>query len=182
MSSRTLSLTDREIAALSHEQRMQLQSRARAYQARADAVFAEWGFRAPQPALDCNPEDFRRDLCVMAKKQLPYSDDKPSPDSMATFADLRRMKLWGMSPEIFANFEPQIYDACTKAASRNDTVPKGQLRQVTVTDPRTGAKVTKFYGQQSFVLDPDYGHRPGRRVTSFRTDYGYVDGGGRPLR
>jgi hypothetical protein len=172
MSSRTLSLTDREIAALSHEQRMQLQSRARAYQARADAVFCEWGFRAPQPTIDCNPEDYRRDLCVMAKKQLPYSNDKPSPDSTATFADLRRLKLWGMSPGVFAGFEPLILDACTKAASRNDTVPIGELREITRTDPRTGLKEIRFYGQQSFVLDPAYGHRPGRRVVKFRTSDG----------
>jgi hypothetical protein len=49
-------------------------------------VFAEWGFRAPEPTINANPEDYQRDLAVMAKKQLPYSDDKPAPDSRRRFA------------------------------------------------------------------------------------------------
>jgi hypothetical protein len=165
----TLSLSQKQIAALPHEQRMRLQSRAKEYQVRADAVFAEWGFRAPQPTIDCNPEDFRRDLCVIAKKQLPYSDDRPSPDYTATFRDLRRLKLWSMSPDVFANFEPLIYDACAKAVARNDTVPAGEMREVTRTDPKTGHKEIRFYGQRSFVADLG---RPGRRVVKFRTSDG----------
>jgi hypothetical protein len=172
MSSRTLSLTDREIAALSHEQRMQLQSRARAYQQRADDVFSEWGFRAPAPTLDCNPEDFRRDLAVMAKRQLPYSNDRPSPEYPTTFAELRRMKLWRLPADVFANIEPQIFEACRVAASRNDTCAPGELREITRTDPKTGHKQVLFFGQQSFVTDPTYGHRPGRRVVKFRTSDG----------
>jgi hypothetical protein len=165
----TLSLSQKQIATLPQEQRMRLQSRAKSYQARADAVFAEWGFRAPQPTLDCNPEDFRRDLCVMAKRQLPYSDDRPSPDSTATFADLRRLKLWGLPADVFANYEPLIYDACAQAVARNDTVPAGEMREVTRIDPKTGLKETRFYGQRSFVADLT---RPGRRVVKFRTSDG----------
>jgi hypothetical protein len=144
-----------------------LQSRARAYQQRADDVFSAWGFRAPAPTLDCNPEDYRRDLAVLAKRQLPYSNDRPSPEYSTTFAELRRMKLWGLSPEIFANFEPQVFQACRAAASRNDTCAPGELRQVSRTDPRTGLKETVFFGKESFVTDPAYGHRPGRRVKGF---------------
>jgi hypothetical protein len=165
----TLSLSCQQISALPHEQRMRLQSRAKDYQARADSVFAEWGFRAPQPTLDCNPEDYRRDLCVMAKKQLPYSNDRPSPDHTATFRDLRKLKLWSMSPEVFAAFEPQIYDACAKAVARNDTVPPGEMRMVRRKDPQTGQEMILFYGQRSFVADLG---RPGRRVIKFRTSDG----------
>jgi hypothetical protein len=165
----TLSLSRQQIATLPHEQRMRLQSRAKEYQARADEAFCEWGFRAPQPTLDCNPEDYRRDLCVMAKKQLPYSDDRPSPDSTATFRDLRKLKLWSMPAEVFAAFEPQIYDACAKAVARNDTVPAGEMREVIRIDPRTGHKEIRFYGRRSFVADLG---RPGRRVVKFRTSDG----------
>jgi hypothetical protein len=115
----------------------------------------------------------------MAKKQLPYSDDRPSPDSPATFRELRKLQLRSMSPDVFAGFEPMIYDACAKAVARNDTVPLGEMREITRVDPKNGYKETRFYGQRSFVADLG---RPGRRVTSFRTDHGYVDASGRPLR
>jgi hypothetical protein len=116
---------------------------------------------------------------VQAKKLLPYSDDRPSPDSKATFRDLRKLKLWSMPPEIFAGFEGMIYDAAAAAYARDDTVPAGEMRAVTKVDPVTGYKETRFYGRESFVKDMN---RPGRRVTSFRTDHGYVDASGRPLR
>jgi hypothetical protein len=148
---------------------MRQRSIAKSYQARADAVFAEWGFRAPEPPINCNPEDFRRDLAVMAKKQLPFSDDKPSPDSTATFRELRQLQLRRMSPDVFANFEPMIYAACAKAVARNDTVPVGETREVTFIDPQTGHKEIRFYGQRSFVADLG---RPGRRVVKFRTSDG----------
>jgi hypothetical protein len=74
-----------------------------------------------------------------------------------------------MSPEIFAAFEPQIYRACTAAASRNDTVPQGQLREIKRVDPKTGHTEIRFYGQRSFVADLG---RPGRRVLKFRTSDG----------
>jgi hypothetical protein len=171
--------TRRELEQLRYEKEMRQRSIARSYQACADAVFAEWGFRAPEPTINANPEDYRRDLCVMAKKQLPYSNDRPSPDSPATFRELRKLKLWSMSPDVFARFEPMIYDACAKAVARNDTVPPGEMREITRIDPKNGHKETRFYGQRSFIADLG---RPGRRVTSFRTDHGYVDASGRPLR
>jgi hypothetical protein len=168
----TAAPTPRQLKELRYEREMRQRSMATAYQARADAVFAEWGTRAKQRVEGEDPEDYRRDLCVQAKKMLPYSNDCPSPDSTTTFRDLRTLKLWSMPPEVFANFEPLIYDACAKAASRNDTVPEGELRQITRTDPRTGHKETLFFGQQSFVVDPRYGHRPGRHVVKFRTSDG----------
>ena len=105
----------------------------------------------------------------LAKKQLPYSDDRPSLDHTATFRGLRRLKLWSMSPEVFAAFEPLIYDACAKAVARNDTVPAGEMREVVRIDPQTGHKEIRFYGQRSFVADLG---RPGRRVVKFRTSDG----------
>ena len=56
--------------------------------------------------------------------------------------------------------------------------PGGQFRKVIEID-QGGTKITKWIGQRSFV---DEFTRPGRRVTSFRTDPGYVDASGRPLR
>src|SRR6516164_5111075 len=98
--------TRRELEVLRYEREMRQRSIATAYQQRADSVFAEWGTRAKQRVEGEDPEDYRRDLCVQAKKLLPYSDDRPSPDSPATFRELRRLKLWGMPANVFARFEP----------------------------------------------------------------------------
>jgi hypothetical protein len=165
----TVAPTRRELEQLRYEREMRQRSIATSYQQRADSVFAEWGTRAKQRVEGEDPEDYRRDLCVQAKKMLPYSDDRPSPDSTATFRELRKLKLWGMSPEVFAAFEPQIYDACAKAVARNDTVPPGEMREVTWIDPKNGHKEIRFYGQRSFVADLT---RPGRRVVKFRTSDG----------
>jgi hypothetical protein len=158
---------------------MRQRSIATAYQARADAVFAEWGTRAKQRVEGEDVEAYRRSLAIQAKRMLPVSDDRPSPDHTATFRDLRKLKLWSMSPEVFAAFEPQVYQAAAVAYARNDTVPAGEMRAVTKVDPATGYKETRFYGRESFVKDMN---RPGRRVTSFRTNFGFVDASGRPLR
>jgi hypothetical protein len=174
----TTTPAQRELEQLRFERQMRQRSIATAYQARADAVFAEWGTRAKQRVEGEDPEDYRRDLCVQAKKLLPYSDDKPAPD-LPSFRVLRKLKLWSMSPEVFARFEPMVYQAAAVAYARDDTVPPGELREVTKIDPVTGYKEVRFYGRQSFVRDMN---REGRRVTSFRTDHGYVDAAGRPLR
>jgi hypothetical protein len=180
MATVTTTPTQRELERLRYEREMRQRSIATSYQQRADAVFAEWGTRAKQRVEGEDVEDYRRTLCVQAKKLLPYSDDRPSPDYTATFRDLRKLKLWSMSPQVFAAFEPQIYDACAKAYARDDTCPAdGTLREVVKIDPATGFKEVRFYGRQSFVRGMN---REGRRVTSFRTDHGYVDASGRPLR
>jgi hypothetical protein len=171
--------TRRELEQLRYEKQARQRSLATHYQQRADAVFAEWGTRAKQRVEGEDPEDYRRDLCVQAKKLLPYSDDKPAPD-LPSFRELRKLKLWGLDRSTFEVFEPQIYRAAAAAYARNDTCPcDGSLREVVKVDPATGHKEIKFYGRRSFVADLG---RPGRRVTSFRTDHGYVDASGRPLR
>jgi hypothetical protein len=175
----TTAPTRRELEQLRYEREMRQRAIATGFQSKADAVFAEWGTRAPHRVEGQDPEDYRRALCVQAKKLLPYSDDRPSPDHTATFRDLRKLKLWSMSPEVFAAFEPQVYQAATVAVARNDTVPLGEMREITRVNPENGYKEIRFYGQRSFVADLC---RRGRRVTSFRTDLGYVDASGRPLR
>jgi hypothetical protein len=152
---------------MTREQLLQAQASARVYQARADSVFQEWGFRAPAPSLGQHPEDYRRDLAVMAKKQLPYGHE------------LRKVKLWKLPRDAFEVMEPQVYAACKQAASRPDSVAPGEMREVTRINPQNGHKEIHFLGTTSFVKEFT---RPGRRVTSFRTDHGYVDVSGRPLR
>src|SRR5215471_5373754 len=106
------------IESMTHDDLLRMQASARIYQARADSVFEAWGFRAPAPALGQDPEDYRRDLCVKAKKQLPYDHQ------------FRKMKLWKMPRDVFETFEPQIYAACREAATRPDSAAPGEMREV----------------------------------------------------
>jgi hypothetical protein len=39
---------------------------------RITCASSKWGFRAPAPVIGQDPEDYRRDLCVKAKKQLIF--------------------------------------------------------------------------------------------------------------
>jgi hypothetical protein len=133
-----------------------MQASARIYQARADSVFEAWGFRAPAPVIGQDPEDYRRDLAVKAKKQLPYGHK------------LRIKNLRTMPRDVFETFEPQIYDACREAATRPDAAAPGEMRQITKINPQNGHKEIHFIGNESFVRDFT---RPGRRVVSFMHRY-----------
>jgi hypothetical protein len=141
---------------MTREQLLQLQASARVYQARADSVFQEWGFRAAAPTLGQDPEDYRRDLAVTAKKQLPYGHE------------LRKVKLWKLPRDVFEVMEPQVYAACREAASRPDSVPPGEIREVVKIDPKNGHKEIHFLGRESFVRQMG---REGRRVVSFMHRY-----------
>jgi hypothetical protein len=141
---------------MSREQLLKMQESARVYQARADSVFEEWGFRAPAPVIGQDPEDYRRDLAIMAKRQLPYGHK-------SRIKNLRKLPR-----DIFETFEPQIYDACREAATRPDAAAPGEMRQITKINPQNGHKEITFIGNESFVKDLT---RPGRRVVSFMHRY-----------
>jgi hypothetical protein len=119
-------------------------------------VFQEWGFRAPAPVIGQDPQDYRRDLAVLAKRQLPHGHE------------LRKVKLWKLPKDTFEVFEPQVYAACREAASRPDSVAPGEIREVVKINPQNGHKEIHFLGTTSFVRDMG---RPGRKVVSFMHRY-----------
>src|SRR6516225_5064138 len=127
-----------------HDQYLRVLSACREYQARADDAASAWGIRAPAPAPDGTLEyadEYRRDLIYQAKMRLPDNHE------------LRKVKVRSVSgcPESILNvFEQDIYAASKAAASRNDTVPLGTMRQIETYDPQNGQKIISFYGQESF--------------------------------
>jgi hypothetical protein len=133
------------------DQYLRLLSACREYQARADDAASAWGLRAPAPAPDGTLEyadSYRRDLIYQAKMRLPDGHE------------LRKVKVRSVRgcPESILNvFEQDIYAASKAAASRNDTVPRGEMREVEKVDPRNGQKTRDFYGRDSFVLLPNFG-------------------------
>jgi hypothetical protein len=63
-------------------------------------------------------------------------------------------KLWSLDRKTFEAFEPQIYRAAAVAYARDDTVPLGEMREVTRIDPKTGQR-------------PSYKREPLNWVTQF---------------
>jgi hypothetical protein len=132
----------------SREHLMEVQSAARQFQQRADSALEPWNLRAPGPVMGQPINDYRRDLLVMAKRQLP--DDH----------ELRGVKVRQLEPDALAIMESQIYPAVKAAAMRPDSVPAGELREVTEVG-LDGIKLTKFVGQRPFT---DEFTRPGQHV------------------
>jgi hypothetical protein len=130
------------------EHLMQVHATARAYQAKADDSFQPWGIRAPAPVAGESLDTYRRELLIKAKKLLP--DDHP----------LRSVQVRQLAADALTVMEPQIYDACHKAAYEADSVPPGQLRQIEERDAN-GLKIVKFIGQRCFT---DQFTIPGKRV------------------
>jgi hypothetical protein len=151
---------------MTREELMRVQASARVYQERADNALQPWDQRAPAPVLGEDPDKYRRDLAVKLKKQLPDAHE------------LRQVQYRALNDTALSAFEPQLYRAVHDEARNPNTVPPGEFRRVVNIDTN-GMKIVEFIGQESFVKAFT---RPGRRVTSFRTDHGYLDSRGRPLR
>ncbi len=151
---------------MTRNQLMQMQASGRVYQERADNALQPWDIRAPHPVLGEDIAKYRRDLAVKLKKQLPEGHK------------LRQVQYRRLDDTTLDVFEPQLYHAVRAEAHNPSTVPPGEFRRVVKIDSN-GMKMVEWIGQVSFIKEFT---RPGRRVTSFRTDQGFVDASGRPLR
>jgi hypothetical protein len=126
---------------MTREQLIQAQNSARVYQERYDAAFQPWGFRAKAPVIGEDVGDYRRDLAVQAKKQLPEDHE------------LRAVQFRALPASAFEALEPQLLKDCRDAAYRRDSVPAGQFREIVKVDPRNGYTEHQFIGPRSFVWD-----------------------------
>jgi hypothetical protein len=128
------------------------------------------GFQSPTPKAGQRGGEYRRQaLQTFADSLLPQSH---------TFAQMPWTDKERMPYDVLKNFEPQLLQHCVTEYQNPANVPYGTLREITKTTTN-GAKTITFVGQDCFVK---FMGRPGRRVTSFRTDQGYVDASGRGLR
>jgi hypothetical protein len=128
-------------------------ARCREHQSRYDEAFAKHGKRAPEPAADAHPPEFRRDLFRIAQTMLP------SDHELAGF-DPRQV-----GSSAIVELERQLLEALDREAEEptGDNVPgPGQpLREVTKVDSTNGSRVTRFYGTEHFIKQLS---RPARRV------------------
>jgi hypothetical protein len=154
------------MATLTRDQLLQQHASARVYQERYDDALQPLGVRANAPVLGQDILDYRRNELVRIKKLLP--DDH----------ELRRVQIRQLPTAALDTFEPQYLRECRATAYRADTVPLGQMRRVEDIDAN-GLKIVKWIGQTSFVREMG---RPCRRVVSFLTPHGRVNGAGQPVR
>jgi hypothetical protein len=120
---------------------------ARVIQEMAQDSLDPWGVRVPGPTLGEPPDEYRRKLLIMAKKQLPVEHE------------LRKIQVRQLRADALAVFEPQIYSACKAEAYNPSSVPPGDMRRIEEINPQNGMKIVKFIGQRSFV---DQFLQPGR--------------------
>jgi hypothetical protein len=135
---------------MSRAQLLQAQAAARVFQERADNALQPWNIRAPAPVLGQDVHEYRRDLAVKLKKQLP-EDHK-----------LRKVQYRRLDDDILANFEPQLYAAVHAEAHNPATVLPGEMRKVEKVN-QGGTKFVEYIGalreddprlgQRSFIED-----------------------------
>jgi hypothetical protein len=150
---------------MSYDQLQRMQSSARIFQERYQQAVDPWDRQIKGPMLGQSVDDYRKETLVQMKKLLP-----PDHKLRIPVRDLRSDALNVIEPQICKAVHAQAYDP--------STVPRGEYRRV-VEINQGGTKIVKWIGQESFVKEFT---RPGRQVTSFRTDQGYVSASGRPLR
>jgi hypothetical protein len=136
---------------------LRIQRSLRAIQERADAALEPWGLRARGPTLGEDPDQYRRDLLIQAKRLLPGSNE------------LRHIQIRQLPRDALSNFEAQIYPAARATAYSADSVPDGQMRAIEEKDSN-GLKMTRWIGQECFVKAMG---RPGRRVLGFLHNDGF---------
>ena len=127
---------------------LRVQQSLRVIQERADDAFARWGMSAPAPVLGGDPDEYRRNLLIKAKKLIP-GDNR-----------LRHVEVRKLPSNALPQFEDQIYATAKATAFNKDSVPDGEMRRVVQSDTN-GMKIINWVGNRSFVHDFA---RPGRRA------------------
>ena len=105
-------------------------------QARADAVYAGYGKRAPRP-LDGETE-------LLYRRRLSRELQKNTTE----WKDFDISLLDGKS---FAQIEDRIYADALESANHPADLAEGDMRAIRSTDPDTGHRVTRFVGKGSFI-------------------------------
>jgi hypothetical protein len=137
-----------------------------------DPLYQKLGTRARAPVEGEDHWQYRADMAVKAKSNLPKTHE------LARNLQLRKLAR-DENKTAFRAFERQIHDAFDAYVVSADSAPTGEIREIKEYDQTGTLRSSKFIGQNCFVKAMG---RPGRRVLSFNTSNGPVDASGRFLR
>ena len=108
-------------------------------QARADAVFEAHGERAPRPMDAETPIKYRCRLAGLLKRHSPAFKD-------FDFSEIKESKN-------IAGIEGVIYADAMRAANNPADLPEDRLIERTRVNPKTGQRITEFFGKNTFIMD-----------------------------
>jgi hypothetical protein len=161
--------------AMTSEQLQEQQRRLTVYQDRYDQVLQPWGRKAPEPTLTESPGHYRRKVLSHAQLFLPENDQ------------WRGVDVNDIGSDALPVVEQQILNALRSAQQRPASIANSAAGRPDSIQP--GIRVVEHHDGNGLTMRTFHGEwfgkmftRPGRRVTSFRTDHGYVSADGRPLR
>jgi hypothetical protein len=120
-----------------------------------DQTFSKLGRSAPARRADENETNYQRRLARIGGKYIPAGED------------IARVDFAQLPDSAVPKFAEMMRAAVERNITRTDNMQPGELRAVHRIDPVTGYKCIEYVGKTSFVLDPTYGHRPGRHVLAF---------------
>jgi hypothetical protein len=127
------------------------------------------GMRAPAPVLGQTCNDYVRETMRTLKRAYLPRDH-----------EMYKVNMRGLPAETLHPMWDMLKPAIEAEAYNPRTVPRGELREIVRRDPKSGAEVHLFVGQDCFTKQLG---RPGRRVASFWAGDGYrLDASGRILR
>lgn len=134
-----------------------------------DEALRTIGVRAPMPNLNQSANDYVRETCRSLKhRYLPQNHE------------LYAVQYRGLDADVLERFAPQLVEAVKVEAVNPENLKPGEIKPIERLDPQTGqVRSRDWIGQRSFVADPAYGFRPGRKVVRFLAP---VDNHGRALR
>jgi hypothetical protein len=130
----------------------------RRFQEYYDQVLSKVGSKAPAPSPGQAVNHYRRESLRTFKRTF-FAQTHP----------LYPIQMRALPDDAIEPIETQVLAAVPVEAINPANYEPGEIRLVPWTDPQTGRKENRFYGQHSFVKDM---MRPGRRVTGFRTPHG----------
>jgi hypothetical protein len=130
----------------------------RRFQEYYDSVLSKVGSKAPPIHPGQAVNHYRRESLRTFKRTF-FAQTHP----------LYPIQMRALPDDAIEPIETQVLAAVPVEAINPANYEPGEIRLVPWTDPLTGRKENRFYGQHSFVKDM---MRPGRRVTGFRTPHG----------
>lgn len=142
----------KRLARMERDLLAQVQANTTDFMARCDDVLAPYNVRAPMPVAGEDENGYKRRLLTLLQERLP------------SHHPLYKLNMGAIRGDALDVFAEQVIDAAIASAFDPSSVPHGHIVERIADDPYSGQKRKEYIGDTSFIADPAYGARPGRKV------------------